>query len=190
MCEWIPLSDPEWASDHKKRPGLAQETNCLCLTTSFEIFWLILSHRSCSYLYQNNTKMASRRGIHKYDSYDFCYICGSLTPPPHQKTTSEHHILCGKSLPCLFSNESRRSLLIVGISNSMLELRLIQETEDEYTKKHFGIPMVWREHKNQTKDLYFCFTDVSGFNSMNKRIMIGNQQKDLFNILKKFQFQC
>ena len=83
----------------------------------------------------------------------------------------------------------------------MSELRLIHETKDEYTKKHFGIwhpnglegsqkPKVWREHKNQTKDFYFSFTYVSEFNSMNKRSMIGNQQKELFNIPKKFQYQC
>ena len=83
----------------------------------------------------------------------------------------------------------------------MSELRLIHMTKNEYMKKHFGIwhpnglegsqkPKVWREHKNQTKDFYFSFTYVSEFNSMNKRNMMDNQQKELFNIPKKFQYQC
>ena len=33
----------------------------------------------------------------------------------------------------------------------------------------FGIPMVWREQTNHSDNCYFCWTDISGYYSKNKK---------------------
>jgi hypothetical protein len=47
------------------------------------------------------------------------------------------------------------------------ELR--QWTKGEKKSLPFAIPMIWREPGNHSDDCYFCFCDVQGCNSKNKK---------------------
>jgi len=42
-------------------------------------------------------------------------------------------------------------------------------TQGKVSSKRFGVPMVWREHKNHHDDCHFCMVDMSGWNQRKKK---------------------
>ena len=105
--------------------------------------------------------MASYRGKCRFDTENFCCICGCFTSRKNQRTITEfvekvYHAYFGIKL-----GDQEKAWAPHKACNLCVE-RLRHWTKGTGKGLTFGVPMVWREPKNHVDDCYFCLVCVSG----------------------------
>ena len=111
-------------------------------------------------VFEKVIEMSTKRMQCRNNPKVFCYICGEYTMAKYRFNVRDFTKRAYKAYFGMKLGDQDKSWAPHKVCKRCTET-LRFWTQGEVSLMRFGVPMVWREHKNHHDDCYFCMVDMA-----------------------------